>query len=380
MKEKAIKRTSVFAALLFACILFATALAVFPNSVTYASADAAADTAARNANLIVKYDMGNIADGKIKASKWENGKYVPYDAMDAAIQGTVTSSEGNEGSGAARFSSANATAKTTGTLQLPSGATGLTVTAWIKNLVGDWGSLVELFGGTQGGRFGRGTVGYNNGTYNNGDWGNRTYPGAGASFPNGGSWNSFVTNNDGGNSGTDACNANTWYFVAFTLTQNSLIHYKNAVDKIVYPNSGDEKAERIVSNIWQGVANGNSKIALRPEYYDGTALGANEEIDDLRFYNGAMTQAEVAAVYKEYQIIAALGQKTLKTDDANFGNVEVGLKDGGGVDIVVSDMTAAFPKLLIGGAAAADVTENAGTFSYTGSDFSYNYTVSGDVA
>ena len=374
--QKATKRTSVLVALLFAALCVLSGVSLLWGAQTNAYADEAS-VIARNENLVVRYDMGAIEGGKIKASKWENGKYVPYTEMDATItDGTVQKSAGNEGEGAAIFG-AKAYAKTDRALQLGTGATGATVTAWVKNLEKDWGALIELFGGEQGGRFGRGTIGYNDGKYGDWNWDHRTYPDAGATFANGGAWNSFVTSSDA--KGTDTCDKDRWYFVAITLTSDNITHYRNAQSKIVYPNAGDTKAGTIVRNIWAGFSSGNSKIALRPGQVEGNDLTAtNEEIDDFRIYKGAMTQAEITAVYNEYKALAELSKKTIKTDDANFGNVEVAVSAS--AEIVVTDKTAAFPKLLIGGATAADVTESDGTYSYTGADLSYRYTVEGDVA
>ena len=223
MKQKAMKRTSVFAALVLAAVCVLSGFALLFGTHRVANADEAAGTAARNANLVVKYDMGNIEGGKIKASKWENGKYVPYTALDATITGgTVDKSEGQEGEGAATFGG-GAYAVADSAFPFESGVEGYTFTAWVKNLTADWGDLIEFWGGSDGGRFGKSTIWGNHGNRGEQDWNHRMDPGSGAIFDHNGAWNSFVTVTGGG----DEMAMDTWYFVAFTLTQNSLLHYRN---------------------------------------------------------------------------------------------------------------------------------------------------------
>lgn len=361
----------IFTFSIIACLLLAAAL---PFSVrrSVVGAENAAAVGSLNNNLVVKYDMGNISGGKIKASKWENGKYVPAAELDATVTGSVTNVSAPEGSGGARFGK-GAYAVSDGKLNIAEADGGMTVTAWVKNLSmqneGDWAGLFEVYSGSEGGRFGKSTITGNKGTRGfRDDWNYRQYPGAGASYSSNGSWNSFIVGNDGNNSGTDSMVADKWHFVAFTVTENTLMHYRDAELKITYPKSGTDdnaqKSKTIITSIWNAIKSGNTSFALRSG--NSVELCDGDTMDDLRVYKGAMTQENITALYNEYKSIGALGGKNLKLGS---DPTEYTINDGSNVTVVVEDGTAAFPEIIIGDAVKQ------GEGNYAGTDFSYTYTV-----
>ncbi len=377
------------------CLLFAAGLLLLPFSGVKANADAAAGSL--NDNLVVRYDMGRIEGGKIKASVWNAGKYEDNSSYDAAIKklrnganevesgaGTTYAEDGFDGNGAVRFAK-NSFAEAG--VHLDSAATGMTVSFWGKNINNYWGDVVEFYNGSEGGRFGKGTIQRNGGHVSTWNSNGRAH-GSGAIISADGGWDAFVVGVNSGDSGTSTgkgMKADTWYQVTITVTETHLKMYRDGVLMVTFEEGKNENSQRgdnlygLVS-ILTSAKSTSGKIGIHSG--DCNDRSETDILDDLRIYNDAMTDADVRALCNEYRAVSSISPKTLKTDDPVHGETElplIGVANGENVTISVSD-GAPFPKLLLGGASAEDVTESAGTYSYTGTDFSYSYTVSGMIA
>ncbi len=379
--------------LVFAGFALATVLSLLPGKAVTNAASGTPQEAyearlARNENLIVKYDLDEVRDGKLLASKWdaESGSFVPDTAADATVvyeqsgkaTGTVENEEGVESKGALSFSGvAHARAK----FHLPAEATGMTISIWVKNLSTYWGSLAEFWDGTNGGRFGKGTLQLTQGQPFS--WG---YPGNQngncPSYDNTkcqGKKHSFVTSIDSSDDGKqgeeDLMERDRWYQVIFTVTETELKAYRDGELKQTFKQyeerSGNDPNN--VNDILKGIMN-----AARNESSGmvGIRLGNDDTadrrdiLDDFRIYNGAMSEEEVTALYNEYKGIKSLHGKTVKFEGVDG---EFSADNGGSIHFESNSQD--FPKILIGSVEASGVTEEGGTYSATGDGFSYTYQV-----
>ncbi len=336
------KRVGKCAALLFVGTLLAGALCLLPPERRASAAESAEE---RNEKLVVRYAMDDTATANgntIAATKWDKdtGEFVAYSECDATIvnqvqgrrSGAISSVAGKEGSALSFTESAHARAS----FHLPSDATGMTVSLWVKNINTYWSSLIEFWDGKEGGRFGKGTMQGNRGRQNEGDaWSSNCSAHSNGKFDHGGAWDSFFiihnnTNGDNGGAYVDHMAADTWYQVTFTVTANEMKAYRNGELKQIF-NDGD--AQGILSSIMTAAKNqtgGKLGIRLSLDENNGDIL------DELRIYNGAMTEDEVLQLYFDYDPIAGVLYDFPDYYDAN------GLT---------------YPDLLIGG--ATEVTDGA---------------------
>lgn len=372
-----IKQT--FLVLIAACVLCATAVFLLPAvRATAAAADTVAAHKSRNDNLVVKYSLDDTSTGNgatLTGYKWDtvSQTFVVNPAAAATIQnhvnngnvGTITTEAGVEGSSALRFTGkAHARAN----FKLPDGATGMTVSMWGKNLNSYWASLVEFWDGANGGRFGKGTMQGNGGRSNEADpWSANCAAHNAATIASGGGWDSFVINvnsNDKGSSTVDPMVADRWYQLTYTITENEMRAYRDGVLKQTF--STIDKAPEILRSIMRAAKSSNGKLGIRLSHdtNDGDIL------DDFRIYSGAMNGNEVVELYDEYRGIKALGDKSVKID-----GTETVYTINNGNNVKFTSAADEFPKILLGGVAASDVTGNNGTYSASGSGFSYLYTV-----
>ena len=288
-----------------------------------AAEEADATQSALNEKLVVKYSMDDTSTGngaKLAAYNWDSVSqtFVRNSAADATVQnsvnnkntGAVSSVSGMEGSGALSFTGkAHARANFT----LPSDATGMTVSMLVKNINYYWSSLIEFWDGTDGGRFGKGTMQGNGGRKNEGDpWSANASAHTTATMAAGGGWDSFVINvNSGDNGGAtvDPMKADTWYQVTFVLSGNEMKAYRDGVLKQTF-NKGD--ANSIVTSILKAAKSSNGKLGIRL-CHDTTNNDA-DVLDDLRIYSGALTEEEIRATLHpfigtvpEYYAVTGLG-------------------------------------------------------------------------
>ncbi|MDE6274219.1 MAG: hypothetical protein K2L87_04140 [Clostridiales bacterium] len=273
-----------------------------------ASADGDTAPSAFNEKLVVKYNLDETSTGngaKLTAYKWDSDaqEFVVDANAAATVQntvqnkraGTVSSTSGIDGTALQFTGSAHARAN----FRLPTGATGMTVSMWVKDVNSYWSSLVEFWNGTDGGRFGKGTMQGNGGRRNEGDaWSANCPAHSSATIAAGGGWDSFVikvNSNDNGGAAVDPMVADTWYQVTYALTATELRAYRNGELKQTFDggNSGD-----ILASIMRAVTSNNGKLGIR--------LGLDENdgdiLDDFRIYNGAMSTAEVQSLYAEYKV------------------------------------------------------------------------------
>ena len=345
--------------------------------------DTASAKLSRNENLVVKYGLDDASTGegaKLAAYKWDAAtqSYVRNESADAIVQnhvnnantGAVSSVDGVEGSSALSFTGkAHARAN----FNLPANATGMTVSMWVKNINYYWSSLVEFWDGSNGGRFGKGTMQGNGGRANEGDpWSANCPAHNSATSASGGGWDSFVINvnsGDNGGAAVDPMVADTWYQVTYVLTATEMKAYRDGVLKQTFDQGN---SANILASILRAVKSGNGKLGIRL-CHDSTG-NDGDILDDFRIYNGAMSVEDVQALYAEYNGIKAIHGKTVQLDGVE-GNYTA---DNGG-NIRIESTAAEFPKILIGGVTADQVTGSGSTYSFTDSDgskgFTYSYTV-----
>lgn len=369
----------VFSACFFiAALLFAWLPA---NSFADTANEATAAQEPLNERLVVKYAMDDAttASGEqLAAFRWNSASqaFLPNAEAAATVQssasgfsaGSVTSVNGKEGKGALSFTKkAHAQAN----FSLPSDATGMTVSMWVKNVNTYWSSLVEFWDGTHGGRFGKGTMQGNGGRQNEADpWTSNCPAHNSATIAAGGGWDSFVvehrnTNNDNGGAAVDPMAPQTWYQITFVLASTEMRAYRDGVLKQTF-NKGN--SSDIVGSIMTAAKSGKGKLGIRlcHDANDGDVL------DDFRIYSGALSGEDVQSLYGEYKGLAAIQGKTVKLDGLDK---EYTVDNGSSVR--VESTAEAFPIIMIGGVAAADVSfnEETKTYSASASGFSYTYTV-----
>ena len=371
---------------------FALSALVFGVLTSFRAFADANDTAnaqkARNENLIVKYSLDDTATGegdKLAAYKWDAATqaYVRDAASDATVQnhvnngwvGAVAHTNGMEGSGAVSFTGK---AHARASVNLPSGATGMTVSLWVKDISTYWSSLIEFWdeGHKNGGRFGKGTMQGNGGRAKEEDpWSSNCaihYNNVGT-YSGDGDWSSFVSNIVSGdtpnaNTAHDLMKAGQWYQVTYVLTTTGSAQMKAYRDGELKQTFSGEKAPEIVQSIMTAVTGGKGQLGIRL-CHDSTESRA-DVLDDLRIYNGAMSSEQVQSLYDEYKGLSAMQGKTVRLD----GIDKVYTIDNGS-NIQVTTTAAEFPKILIGGVNAGDVTESDGTYSASGDGFTYSYTI-----
>ena len=271
----------------------------------HAEEDATATENALNEKLIVKYSMDDTdtAEGKkIAAYKWDTASqaFVANTSADATIQnsvpnksaGTVSTAGGVEGSGALTFTgSAHARAS----FRLPVLASGMTVSMWVKNVNSYWSSLIEFWDGTNGGRFGKGTMQGNGGRKNEGDaWSSNCPAHNSATIAPGGGWDSFcinVNSNDNGGAAVDPMKADTWYHVAYVVTNSEVKAYRNGELKQTFNKGNSASIASSIMSAAKNLTGGNLGIRLSLDPNDGDIL------DDLRIYNGALSADEIRLSY-----------------------------------------------------------------------------------
>lgn len=165
--------------ILLITVCFALAAMIFAVVPLKISARADGEQNAINENLVVRYAMDDTSTGngaKLAAQKWDvaTQSFVDNASAAATVQnhvnngsvGTVSSvSGGVEGSALKFTGKAHARAD----FRLPEGATGMTVTMWVKDINTYWASLIEFWDGSNGGRFGKGTMQGNGGRSNEAD-------------------------------------------------------------------------------------------------------------------------------------------------------------------------------------------------------------------
>ena len=286
---------------------------------------------ALNEKLIVQYNMDDTDTGagkKLAAYKWDASTQalVRNEVADATIQnnvngantGTVTSTDGLEGSGALAFTGkAHARAN----FNLPSDATGMTVSMLVKNINAYWSSLIEFWDGTNGGRLGKGTMQGNGGRSNEGDPWSSNCPAHDYAT---GAWDAFVIDvgsSDKGSTAVDPMKADTWYQVTFVLTATEMRAYRDGELKQVFDGSvapsnpawGRVSPTTILQSIMTAVKSGRGQLGIRL-CHDASN---GDILDDLRIYNGALTEEEVKAsihpfiaAAPEYYDVEGLGYPT----------------------------------------------------------------------
>lgn len=372
--------------LVFAGFALATVLSLLPGKAVTNAASGTPQEAyearlARNENLIVKYDLDEVRDGKLLASKWdaESGSFVPDTAADATVQydvnggdrGDIQSAESVEGTGALSFTGkAHARAK----FHLPAEATGMTISIWVKDITTYWGALAEFWDGTDGGRLGKGTMQGNGGRADEGDpWSANCSAHSDGTMAEGAGWDSFFieggtyNGDNNGGAAVDNMKADTWYQVTFTVTETEMRAYRDGVLKQTFTNKND--TTKILQSMMRAAKNESAGMLGIRLAHDST-VDRKDILDDFRIYNGAMSEDEVKSLYEEYKGIKSLGEKSIRVDGANRS-----LLVGNGGNISFKYYSETFPKLLIGGVEASGVTEEGGTYSATGDGFSYSYTV-----
>lgn len=270
-----------------------------------------------NDRLLVRYAMDDTATGagqKIVATKWDSAaqKYVAAPAYDATITlqvnnrraGTVTATDGVSDGALAFTESAHARSN----FHLPENATGMTISMWVKNVNTYWSSLLEFWDGTNGGRFGKGTMQGNGGRSNESDaWSANCPAHNSATIAAGGGWDSFcinVNSGDNGGAAVDPMVADTWYQVTFALTASEMRAYRDGVLKQTFDTKGD--APGILASIMKAATNqekGQFGIRLS---LDENHEANGDVLDELRIYNGAMTEEEVLALYFSYDPAAEM--------------------------------------------------------------------------
>ncbi len=318
------QRIKRYAVLIFtaAALALAGGLSLLAGKGTPVSA---ATDAARNANLVVRYALDETATGSgatLAATRWDAASqaFVANTAFNATISNNVNGNNagvvssvtaGKNGTALSFTGKAHARAN----FHLPEGATGMTVSLWVKNITTYWGSLVEFWDGTNGaehsqngGRFGKGTMQSNGGRVNEGDpWTANCSAHSDATMALGGGWDSFIvthnnTNNDNGGAAVDNMKADTWYQVTFTLDANGMKAYRDGVLKQTFAN---DNAKDIVQSILKAATNQTAgKLGIRLSH--DTTDNRADVIDELRIYNGAMTEEEVLGLYFEYDPVAEL--------------------------------------------------------------------------
>ena len=263
--------------------------------------------AALNEKLVVKYSMDDTSTGeggKLAAYKWDMAAqdFVRNSAADATVRnrvdgkdwipaGEVKSVSGLEGTGALSFTQR---AHARASFNLPSNATGMTISMLVKNINTYWSSLIEFWDGTNGGRLGKGTMQGNGGRSKESDaWSSNCSAHTSATIAPGGGWDSFFikhnnTNNDNGGAAVDPMVTDTWYQVTFVLTGGEMRAYRNGVLKQTF-NQGNSGA--IVSSIMTAVKSGNGMVGIRLGLDDNNG----DILDDVRIYNGAFTEEEIQA-------------------------------------------------------------------------------------
>ena len=301
------KLRATFTAIVVCLLMALAAFTLAPVSTcAYAEEDTVTTESELNERLLVRYAMddtaalvGNVS--KIAAEKWDSATkaFVTNSALDATVKtsasgyaaGTVKHADGIEGSGALTFTKkAHAQADFT----LPADSDGMTVSMWVKNINTYWSSLVEFWNGTDGGRFGKGTMQGNGGRRNENDpWSSNCPAHNSATMAEGGGWDSFVINvnsGDNGGSAVDPMVANKWYHIAFTLTSTEMRAYRDGELKQTFGTMGNSST--ILASIMRAAKSGNGKLGIRlcHDANDGDIL------DDFRIYNGVLTAKEVRAL------------------------------------------------------------------------------------
>lgn len=308
--------------LIAACFAFAALIvAVAP---VRAFADTGSDVQNQlNEKLVVRYSMDGVEDGKLLAEKWDSStkSFVSNSSADATVQynvngsytGTVTQVDGIENGSALSFTGK---AHARASFKLPSSATGMTVSVWVKNITTYWGSLFEFWGsnsipliGTNyyGGRFGKGTMQGNGGRTNESDpWSSNCSAHKFARIAEGGGWDSCVVthnNTDGNNGGAavDNMESDTWYQVTFTLTASEMRVYRNGelkqtfVDGVATPGNYEAAPSTILQSIMNAAKCSNGQLGIRLSH--DTTDSRADILDDVRIYNGALSAAEVKTMY-----------------------------------------------------------------------------------
>lgn len=351
--------------------------------------DAASAQKSHNENLIVKYSLDDSAIGngaKLKAQKWDSAAqaFVDNPSADATVQnhvnndwvGTLSSVIGVEGSSALSFT---AKAHARADFHLPAGATGMTVSMWLKNSNTYWGSLVEFWDGANGGRFGKGTMQRNGGRANEADpWDGNCAAHKFSESAQGGGWDSFVTeinSNDNGGANVDLMQKEVWYQVTYVVTGTEMRAYRDGVLKQTFKDGvqtptawGDYKPSDVLTSIMNAAKSENGKLGIRLGH-DSTKEKA-DILDDFRIYNGAMSADEVQSLYGEYNDI-----KTLHGNTVHLDGIDKEYTIDNSNNIRVTTPAAEFPKILIGGVTADGVTLSDGVYSASGNGFAYTYTV-----
>ena len=265
-----------------------TAGLLLPAGFAQASAsatDLSAEQLALREKLVVRYSLDDTATGagaKLAATTWDTDTqaFVEDTAHDAAVTnqvqgrdaGTVSATSGKE-EGALTFT---ASAHARADFHLPADATGMTVSMWVKNVNTYWSSLVEFWDGSDGGRFGKGTMQGNGGRANEGDaWSANCPAHAAATIAEGGGWDSFcinVNSSDNGGGAVDPMKADTWYQVTFALTSTEMRAYRDGVLKQTFDKSN---APSVLGSIMRAAKNqtkGKLGIRLSLDTNDGDIL------------------------------------------------------------------------------------------------------------
>lgn len=297
------------AGLLFLGVL-AAAFAFLPNTAEGAGAEST--QLSRNGSLVVRYHLDETATAAgqtLAAYKWDAGTqaYVAAPEMNATVQndvngrdaGEVRSVQGVEGSALSFTGKAHARAE----FHLPQSATGMTISLWVKNITTYWGSLLEFWDGTQGGRLGKGTMQGNGGRRNEADpWSANCAAHTDGTAAPGGGWDSFFIeggtyNNNNGGSAVDPMKADTWYQVTYVVTESEMRAYRDGELKQTFSDRNDTPT--ILRGIMAAAKNQTAgKFGIRLAH-DSTADRA-DILDDLRIYSGAMSDEEVRELYFEY--------------------------------------------------------------------------------
>lgn len=289
---------------LAACFALTGMIFALPPAKAFADSGTDAENA-RNEKLVVRYAMDGVENGKLIAEKWDSStkSFVANSSADATVQynvnnaytGTVTKVDGIENGSALSFTGK---AHARASFKLPSTATGMTISVWVKNVTTYWGSLIEFWDGSNGGRLGKGTMQGNGGRKNEGDpWSSNCSAHSNATMAEGGGWDSFcVTVNSGDNGGAavDPMESDTWYQVTFTLTATEMKAYRDGELKQTFNNDTAKTIlQSIMSSVKKWSGSGNLGIRLSHDTTDSRA----DILDDLRIYNGAMSASEVKAMY-----------------------------------------------------------------------------------